>query len=155
MSKTRKMPGRQRPADKIKRGERLPFVTLPDGAPVWHEALVRNLKRMRLKNRYTKCSLADRLGVSPYTYKEWEAGKKCMGIQDIEKLACIYDVEPYVFFLAPSRGDKVDSLLLSIMIKEKYDRDFLLTVLIEWLNGMRYSEHGFYRNSSQPLIVDS
>ena len=56
------------------------------------EILSKRLKELRIKNNYSQYEIADLIGVAQVTYSHYELGRRSVSIQNLVKIANIYNV---------------------------------------------------------------
>ena len=52
-----------------------------------------NLKAIRIERRYTQKDLAEKLGISPSTYANWEQGRREPSINEIYNLLLVLGID--------------------------------------------------------------
>lgn len=56
------------------------------------EILAKRLKELRIENNYSQYEIADMIGIAQVTYSHYELGKRSVSIQNLVKIAQIYNV---------------------------------------------------------------
>ena len=56
------------------------------------EILSKRLKELRIENNYSQYEIADLIGVAQVTYSHYELGRRSVSIQNLVKIAKIYNV---------------------------------------------------------------
>lgn len=56
------------------------------------EILAKRLKELRIENNYSQKEIADMIGIAQVTYSHYELGKRSVSIQNLVKIAKIYNV---------------------------------------------------------------
>lgn len=56
------------------------------------EILAKRLKELRQENNYSQYEIADIIGIAQVTYSHYELGRRSVSIQNLVKIAKIYNV---------------------------------------------------------------
>ena len=56
------------------------------------EILSRRLKELRIENNYSQYEIADLMGIAQVTYSHYELGRRSISIQNLVKIAKIYNI---------------------------------------------------------------
>ena len=56
------------------------------------EILAKRLKELRQENNYSQYEIADMIGIAQVTYSHYELGRRSVSIQNLVKIAQIYNV---------------------------------------------------------------
>ena len=56
------------------------------------EILAKRLKELRIENNYSQYEIAELMGIAQVTYSHYELGRRSVSIQNLVKIAQIYDV---------------------------------------------------------------
>ena len=56
------------------------------------EILAKRLKELRIENNYSQYEIADIIGIAQVTYSHYELGRRSVSIQNLVKIAQIYNV---------------------------------------------------------------
>lgn len=56
------------------------------------EILAKRLKELRQENNYSQYEIADIIGIAQVTYSDYELGRRSVSIQNLVKIAQIYNV---------------------------------------------------------------
>ena len=56
------------------------------------EILSKRLKELRIKNNYSQYEIANLIGIAQVTYSNYELGRRSVSIQNLVKIAQIYNV---------------------------------------------------------------
>ena len=56
------------------------------------EILSKRLKELRIENNYSQYEIANLLGIAQVTYSNYELGRRSISIQNLVKIAKIYNV---------------------------------------------------------------
>ena len=56
------------------------------------EILAKRLKELRKENNYSQYEIAELMGIAQVTYSHYELGRRSVSIQNLVKIAQIYDV---------------------------------------------------------------
>lgn len=56
------------------------------------EILAKRLKELRKENNYSQKEIADMIGIAQVTYSHYELGRRSVSIQNLVKIAQIYNV---------------------------------------------------------------
>lgn len=56
------------------------------------EILAKRLKELRQENNYSQYEIADMIGITQVTYSHYELGRRSVSIQNLVKIAKIYNV---------------------------------------------------------------
>ena len=68
------------------------------------EILSKRLKELRIENNYSQREIADLMGISQVTYSHYELGRRSVSIQNLVKIAKIYNVSTdYLLGLSDNR----------------------------------------------------
>jgi transcriptional regulator with XRE-family HTH domain len=96
---------------------------------------IENLKRLRLKEKYTQADLAYKLGVSPSAYAMYERGEREPGIEIINSLADIFNVTTDVLLgrktQSPSPLSEGEQKLLELFKEVPEEQQGMLLEMIE------------------------
>lgn len=56
------------------------------------DTLAKRLKELRIENNYSQYEIADIIGIAQVTYSHYELGRRSVSIQNLVKIAQIYNV---------------------------------------------------------------
>lgn len=56
------------------------------------DILAKRLKELRIENNYSQKEIADMIGIAQVTYSHYELGRRSVSIQNLVKIAQIYNV---------------------------------------------------------------
>lgn len=73
--------------------------------------------------------VANILGVRQNTLSQWETGKRGVDLNDLEKLARVYNVSPPALLMAPEDSPRVAQMRVAADIASRMDQD----TLADWL----------------------
>lgn len=83
------------------------------------ESFLKNLITWRVRKGLSQEQVANILGVNKSTIHRWETGKRAVDLNDLNRLAAIYEVDPVALLLSPNDIDLAKKLTEAKAILER------------------------------------
>lgn len=101
---------------------------------IWHSLgmstdLYRFLRAHRRARKLTLEYVASAIGIRQNTLSQWDTGARAVDLNDLEKLAAVYNVSPMALLAAPEDSPRADAMRQAADLAARMDEE----ALADWL----------------------